>query len=383
MNFFGKNKRILSKEKRKAANKCVLLASGHPAQVHSFYALMRSLEDSGTKVVWLASKKDISDHLLKTLGVEYIELNRPKAGAISKAATLARNVWIVIRTLFRYRVDLAVSRLSPYVSVGCAIFRIPHIGLADTESSGFYDSVLGRLPSALFTAESYERVLRYDQIRFKGNIELFYLHPNRFQNKVDARQILGLKDGERYVVMRFVSWDAYHDKGLSGLSEENKIKAVKSLNKFAKVFISAESELSISLEPYRINIPFEMMHDVLAEADLFFGESATMASESAVLGTPAIYLDKNGRGYTNEEEEFGLVYNFTNSDEDQLKAIDKALELLRDPNLSEKIECNRDRFLAEKIDVTGFFNWVICEWPESLELLKSDPEGVQERFKND
>jgi hypothetical protein len=42
----------------------------------------------------------------------------------------------------------------------------------------------------------------------------------------------------------------------------------------------------------------------------FFGESATMASECAVLGVPAVYAADTGRGYTDEQEvRYGLVRN--------------------------------------------------------------------------
>jgi predicted glycosyltransferase len=44
-------------------------------------------------------------------------------------------------------------------------------------------------------------------------------------------------------------------------------------------------------------------------ADLFIGESATMASESAVLGTPAIFVSTLQAGVLNEiEEKYGLLY---------------------------------------------------------------------------
>ena len=70
------------------------------------------------------------------------------------------------------------------------------------------------------------------------------------------------------------------------------------------------SELPSDLEPYRIHIPIQRMHDVQAAAALFVGESATMASESVVLGTPAIYIDEVGRGYTDEEARHSLLWMF-------------------------------------------------------------------------
>ena len=76
------------------------------------------------------------------------------------------------------------------------------------------------------------------------------------------------------------------------------------------------------LERYRIHIPATRIHDALAYAALLYGESATMASECAVLGTPAIFLDDDGRGYTDEQEQlYGAVFNFTESLHDEQPAI--------------------------------------------------------------
>ena len=90
-----------------------------------------------------------------------------------------------------------------------------------------------------------------------------------------------------------------------------------------------EEELPEEIEKYRIKIAPEKIHSVLYYANLFYGESATMASESAVLGTPSIYLDDNGRGYTDEQEKlYGLVFNYDESIQNQEKSIDKAKEIL-------------------------------------------------------
>ena len=174
--------------------------------------------------------------------------------------------------------------------------------------------------------------------------------------------------------MRFVSWDAYHDKGLSGFSDANKLKAVTELSKYAKVFITSEKELPPTLMPYCIKIPPEKMHDVLANATLFFGESATMASESAVLGTPSIYLDHFGRGYTDEEKDFGLLFNFKQSIQEQEDAINKGIELLTSKNLKKILQQRREKFLNKKIDVTAFMLWFIEKYPDSAKIMKENPD---------
>lgn len=172
--------------------------------------------------------------------------------------------------------------------------------------------------------------------------------------------------------MRFVSWDAYHDKGLKGFTDENKLKAARAFSKYGKVFITSEKELTPELEPYRILIPPFKMHNALACASLFFGESSTMASESAVLGTPAIYLNENWFGSTEEEENAGLLFSFKESLDDQAKAIDKGCELLQDPSLDNRMSASREKFLNDKIDVTAFMFWFVENYPKSFQILKTN-----------
>ncbi len=109
------------------------------------------------------------------------------------------------------------------------------------------------------------------------------------------------------------------------------------------------------LEKYKIEIPPELIHHAIYYASLLFGESATMASEAAVLGTPTIYIDNTGRGYSEEQEnKYGLVFNFTVSEIDQEKAINKGIELLKNMIFKEEFQQRRKKMLKDKIDVTAF-----------------------------
>ena len=117
------------------------------------------------------------------------------------------------------------------------------------------------------------------------------------------------------------------------------------------------------------------MHNAIAFSSLLFGESATMASEAAILGVPAIYLDNDGRGYTNEEEEkYGLVYNYTESEEEQLRAIKKGIEILTTPNLKEEWQKRRMKMFSEKIDATALMVWFIENFPESVTVMRENPD---------
>jgi hypothetical protein len=192
------------------------------------------------------------------------------------------------------------------------------------------------------------------QIRYNGYHELAYLHPNYFTPDPAVLEELGLEEGDPFIVLRFVSWEASHDRGHTGLSLEDKRKAVSEFSNYGKVLISSEKPLSADLEKYRFTLSPEKMHDLLYYCTLLYGESATMASECAVLGTHAIFCDYAGRGYTDEQEEYGLVYNFYDEKTMGTESLNKAIELLKDPDLKEKGREKRERLLEDKIDVTEF-----------------------------
>ena len=105
-----------------------------------------------------------------------------------------------------------------------------------------------------------------------------------------------------------------------------------------------------------------------------------MASEAAILGTPAIYLDNTGRFYTDElEKKYGMVYNFTESPIDQNRSINKGIEILKKDYKNER-ERKRAKILNDKIDVTEFLAWFVQNYPESMQIMKNNP-GYQLRFK--
>jgi len=186
---------------------------------------------------------------------------------------------------------------------------------------------------------------------------------------------------DKFAIVRFVDWNAHHDIGHEGLSTENKIKAINEISKYVTVFILSECELPDELIKYKIKIPSNKMHDALYFSELLFGESSTMASECACLGTQAIFIDNEGRGYTDEQElKYGLVYNFDETKDGQKSSIVKAVSLLIDKELKEKLNESKLRLLSDKINPTKFLVWFIEEYPKSVKVLRENPD-YQLKFK--
>lgn len=373
----------------------VLFVSGHPAQVHNFRLVREELIKDGHKVFWLTTPKDIATNLLDVYGIPYEVLHKPNKGIVSKACTLLRNVLWEMRYLRRNKIDIAITRTCPYTTFAAKLCGVKHIILDDTEHAAAKTTFLTNRMDAVIVPECFWFQLRKDEIRFPGNIELFYLHPKRFTPK-PVWDLLKIETNTRFAIVRFVKWDAWHDTQLvGGFSLEQKRELIKRLSKHLRVFISSESELPADLEPYRIQIPIERMHDVQAAAALFVGESATMASESVCLGTPAIYIDEVGRGYTDEEAREGLLWMYRpvpnrsamKSDEPSWisggveECIEKAEEIADAKFDSAAYAKRHKEWLASKIDCTAFLCYFIENYPSSVaETRKADAE-FWKRFK--
>jgi predicted glycosyltransferase len=102
------------------------------------------------------------------------------------------------------------------------------------------------------------------------------------------------------------------------------------------------------------------------------GEGGTTASEAATLGTHAIHISTTAKycGIFCDLNRYGLLWT-SESDEE---TIQKAIELLQDPNLKNVGQYKRSCLVDEKIDVTAFMVWFIENYPESVSLMQENSD---------
>jgi hypothetical protein len=276
-----------------------------------------------------------------------------------------------------FKPDLSISFGSPYAAQSAFFLKIPSITFTDTEHAKEQHLLFKSFSKAILTPTNFKKNFGKKQIRFNGYMELCYLHPNYFKPNPSILDLLGVRENEKYVIMRFVSWNASHDVGHSGLTLEMKRKAVKELSKYAKVFISSEGELPEDLKQYQIKIPPERMHDALAYASMYFGESGTMASESALLGTPAINISTSALyiGVFADIAKHDLMFVLPNEN----KALKKAIGIMQKVSSKKQAIQKRNHLISEKIDVTSFMVWFFENFPESIKKLKGNP-SIQNKF---
>jgi len=360
----------------------ILIDIGHPAHVHYFRNFIKIMKNKGYKFLILARDKEVSHQLLNAYRINYITRGKGNDGIFGKLIYLVKINVFVMKQALGFKPDIFLSFSSPYAAQVSWVLRKPHIAFTDTEHAKLGNIAFVPFSTIVCTPSCYKDKIGTKHIKFNSYMELLYLSSKYFKPDINIYKLLGLNYGEKYAILRFVSWKANHDIGHKGITKENKVNAFNKFSKYAKVFISSEGPLPKILEKYRINIKPEKMHDAIAYASLLYGESSTMASESAVLGTPAIFLDNDGRGYTDEEEKkYGLIYNYTESKVDQLKSIEKGVELLSKKNVKTEWAEKRDRMLAEKIDATDYMVWLIENFPQSVCKVKKD-RGMSSIFSN-
>ncbi len=349
---------------------------GHPAQVHQFKHLYWALEKRGWNCLYIAKKKDISIYLLEKYNLNYKMLSVSKKGFFNKVINLPLDTIKYFFILLQFRPIILLNRFSIQSTIAAKILGIPVIGFTDTEDAIKMDRISSPLMRAKLTSYSFGHDLGKNHFRFNGNIELFYLQPDVFKPDKAIIDYLGVQKNEKYVIVRFVSWDAHHDLRQEGFNIEFKYKMVKQLAEHARVFITSEAPLPADLMSYQIKIPPEKMHDALAFSALYLGEGGTMASEAACLGTPSIYVNSQDAGVFHDEEAHGLLHSYRNTE----GVLEKAMEILTTTGIKNKYQKRLKEFLSNQINVTEFIKWFVTDFPESVKVMKDNPD-YQLKFK--
>lgn len=337
----------------------ILIDICHPAEVHHFKHVYWELKKQGWEVLFAAKDKDVSGTLLKAYDLPHIMFSQSKKGILKKLLQLPIELWRFAKIVRDFRPAFILSNLSIHSSWISRLFRITHIAFIDTEHRRLLDYLTMPFADVKLTPRAYKRRLGPNQFRYNGNHEVTYLHPERFQPDAGIKKKLGLGDDEKYVVVRFVGWQAFHDVGLHGLEVAKKLQLVRQLSRTRKVFITSETALPEILAEYALTTPVERVHDVLAFADAYIGEGGTMASEAACLGAPAIYLNSLRLGYCEEEERYGLLQQFSVLDE---RAMAAALAATRSAEHKERSVL----FWRDQIDVAKFIVQFLNTFPRSL-----------------
>ena len=358
----------------------ILIGVSHPKQVHMFKNLIYELSKKGHECHVLEVEKEFTSKLLNFFNIKSYKIGKNQKNILKKIFQIFVLTSRTMKISVKIKPDIFIGQALPHFAYTSFLLRRPYIIFEDTETSIYLQKIVNPFANTIITPDSFRNNLGDKQVRIRGGYELAYLRPKYFKPVDDIYHYLGINKGEKYVIIRFVSWKANHDIGHKGISDENKIKCVKSFFKYAKVFISSEAPLPVELEPFRFSISPELMHNAIYHSSLVYGESGTMTAEAAYLGKPSIFINDKGLGYTSElEKKFSLVFNYTENEGDQINSINKGMDILK--NIDKYgFSNNHKKLLTETIDVNAFMVWFIVNYPESHIIMKNNPQ-YQYRFK--
>lgn len=304
------------------SRKRVAFFPAHPSQIWVLKPVAEKIS-SFADVLWYLRDKDINTILADDLGFKYTLISRAGTGFVGNGIEFLKNVFRAAELNRKMNIDLWVTKYGAF-----------HIAsrFQGRKSLGFIDDDINLIPIIAGTsypfvdeiiAPAVTRMGYWTRktIRFPGNFEMSYLHPDKFTPDSNIYEFLGIDSGSGFAVVRLSSLSAHHDLGRKGLNtallrEVIEIASRKSIS----IFITSENPLDSEFEQYRMPIPPSKIHSTLAYAEFVLGDSQTMIQEAAVLGTPAFRInDFVGRiSIMNELERMELSQGFRPGNEKRL-----------------------------------------------------------------
>jgi len=361
----------------------VLFCLNHPAHYHLCKNIIAKLKEAGDEVFILARKKDVLLDLLKNEQFETVPIKKGK-NIIEKLKLRGPSLNYVVEYAQRIKPDF-VTGTGNFYRVS-QLLKIPSWILAaddvTTNLMLFIESLINvrKYTGILSPVVCNNSFLEKKSIKYHSYHELAYLHPNHFTpDKKVVEKYINLN--KPYFILRFAQLNAYHDLGVSGINTEIAQHLIDILKQYGDIYITSERPLEEQFEQYRIKIDPSDMHHVMAFASLYIGDSQTMAAECGVLGVPFVRF--NGFvgkiGYLRElEDVYHLGFGIKPREVDKLYKVVE--ELLQMPNRKEVFQERRQKMLSEKIDYAQFLTWFIESYPESVKIMKKNPD-YQWRFK--
>lgn len=325
----------------------------HPSHVHLFKNAIWELEADGHDVLITARDKEITTALLDAYDFEYVIPSTSRQGRAGLVTETATRFGRLVRLARRFEPDVIAGRINPVSVYASKLAGASNVMFKDSDYTTKLSKVIHPFVDVMYIPANFDLDLGSMEHRVDAFQELAYLHPDWFDPDPDLLTEHGIEPDEPYFVLRFVAMDAHHDGGHHGFSLDAKRELVSTLDKHGEVYITSEEPLTDEFEEYRLPVPPHHVHHLLSCANLYVGDSQTMATEAALLGTPAVRSnsfagDGDLSNFVELEEKYELLYSFAEEED----AIGQVSDLVQDPTVAERWETRRARVVDEKVDVT-------------------------------
>jgi len=356
----------------------------HPAKFQFHKEQIKALRYKGHSVDIIINSKDVLEDLLIEENWEFTNLF-PEGRKIKGVHVYIAALISIFKTIFRLckytkgkKYDLFVGDL---LTILGRMKRVPSLYPTD--------DVIRQVPEQsifLFTcnhiiAPSITELGYFNKkkINYDGYKALSYLHPNVFTPSIE---LIDKKYwNKRMFIIRCTGFKATHDIGRNGIDNIVLQKIVDLLKDRGEIIISSERVLPDHLKQYQFQGRKNDIFHYMAFTDIFIGDSVSMSTEAALLGTPVVEYDDY---WFEMEQLLELQYKYQLVNLFQPPNISPMLgkinEIINSPNYKETIKKRRDALIEEKIDVSCFLTWLMENYPNSYKEYKKLP-FVQYTFK--
>jgi uncharacterized protein len=341
----------------------------HPAHVHLFKNAIEIMCRNGHNVIIGARKKEFTLALLKAHNIKHVVLTKKGTGLTGLIKELLEQQIKISKIIKNHSIDIMLQMNGIFNAPVGRFYHIPTLAFSDTENDKWANRFSFTLSQHVFSPTCFNHNIGgswKNQIHYPGYHELAYLSPRYISDKIVA---------ENKFLVRFVGWGAGHDIGEKGLSDKQKIELVNILKKFGAVYISSEAPLPEEIASFAHTLHPSEIHNFMMKCKMVIGESATMASEAACLGIPAIFISDTGRGYTTEQDnKYGLIKHYRLN---QWKKIVDRLHQWGPQDMTNEWQKKRWNMLKDKMDVTSWLVDLVQDYPKSIHDAK---RGNFERY---
>ena len=350
---------------------------GHPAHFYVLKNLAISLQNNNHSVFFVIKQKDILEVLLKNAGFSYIIIRAKERTAKTKLGLIFSLLKMDLKMFFHLIKEKPNILIGTYVALLVKLTKTKFISVNEDDAAVVPLYAKLSYPTANAILNPYVcNSGKWDKkaIKYNSYQELAYLHPNHFTP--DKQVVEKYFSAEKpYFIIRFAKLNAHHDNGIQGINAEIAQKIIDILKPYGDIYITSERELEPQFEQYRIKINPLDMHNVMAFAQIYIGDSQTMAAEAGVLGVPFVrFNDFVGRiGYLRElEEVYNLGFGIKTNEVEKLYSV--VNELITMSNRKEIFQQRRQKMLSEKIDYAKFLTWFVATYPQSEQIMRKNPD---------
>jgi predicted glycosyltransferase len=320
---------------------------------------MEELRLQGHRVSVMIKSKDILVDLLEAAGIEYINV-LPKGrrdGKFGIAIGIIRKVQALYRYCKTEKPDLMlgtaaeIAWIGKFIGIPSLVFNEDDVEVVKTFARIVYPFATHIVSPEATDNKRWKR----KTITYPGYQKLAYLHPNRFS---PSREILDsyFSSNRPYSILRFAKLNAHHDVGAQGFTTDVVRETIRIMKQYGDVYITSERELEREFEQYRLQINPLHIHHVISFAQLYAGDSQSMAVEAAMLGTPSVRFSSfSGKIRVLEELEHTYKLTVGILPSETTKLFSTIDDLLSNPSTTTTFKKRREIMLSQKIDVSSFF----------------------------